>query len=224
MKRKIAILMALLAVLGIVAVVGQQRTITIHPDGTITRNAPPANESILETIWYAILDDDGATVVRLIRENGIDINAPYYITIVGAVGSDPNREGDVGYATALSGAVARRSPNVVKALLDAGADVNARDRQGNTALASGFFADDDARTAIRLLINAGADLNVQDNQGNTALMGYADWGELDFVKILLDAGADVNIRNDKGLTALMLAEQRGNVEKTQLLRNARTYR
>ena len=82
----------------------------------------------------------------------------------------------------------------VKAALDAGADVDAKDDEGNTALmdaASGGWRSEDV---IKLLLDAGADVDAKDDEGNTALMDAASggWRNEDVVKVLLDAGADVD--------------------------------
>ena len=176
-------------------------------------------DDILIDIWQAILRDDGNTVVRLIRQNGIDINGNYYIRFIGRPGID------TGYVTALSCAMYEESCNVIKALLDAGADVNARNKEnGKTALSifapTAYSNAETKKAAFRMLISAGADVNAQDDNGNTPLMGVSR----DFVKILLDAGANVNIRNKDGLTALMIAEREGKAEMARLLRGARGYR
>jgi len=89
----------------------------------------------------------------------------------------------------------------VRALLDAGANVNARNNYGETAL---------MRTALNghaevaaLLIDAGADVDAKDDYGGTALMWAAWRGNAEEVKLLIDAGADVDAKNDDGRTALV---------------------
>ncbi|MBQ1960542.1 MAG: ankyrin repeat domain-containing protein, partial [Akkermansia sp.] len=55
----------------------------------------------------------------------------------------------------------------VDALIKAGANVNAQDEDGNTAL---MDAADEGHTAVVLrLIQAGADVNARDDEGETAL-------------------------------------------------------
>ena len=100
----------------------------------LAANAGAQDNATLWKIWNAVLANDGTAVVSLMRQNGIDINAPYFIRLVGAVGSAPDRDKFTGYATALDSAAYWGSPNVVKALLDAGADVSIRDKDGLTAL------------------------------------------------------------------------------------------
>ncbi len=97
----------------------------------------------------------------------------------------------------------------VQLLIDAGADVNARDERGNTAL---IYAAE-ARPAINLavtemLVKAGADVNIKGEDGMTALMYAAMHDDPRVVKRLLDAQADVAARDAKGWTALMHATRK----------------
>ena len=63
-------------------------------------------------------------------------------------------------------------PEIAGLLLDAGAEVNAVDRDGHSALAYAILQDvwrRDRLKTIRALIRAGADLNLRDHQGISAL-------------------------------------------------------
>ncbi len=63
------------------------------------------------------------------------------------------------------------TPAVVKALLDAGVEVNVRDACGRTALHHASAVDSRSTNKIvRLLIATGADVNATDNEGYTPLM------------------------------------------------------
>lgn len=99
----------------------------------------------------------------------------------------------------------------VKLLLDAGADVNAKDNIGKTALmyAAKAFNGGDIEL-ISILVNAGADINARDNRGYTALMYAAAYTVEDNVfETLIKYGADVNARDNEGQTALMKAARGG---------------
>jgi len=89
-------------------------------------------------------------------------------------------------------------------LVDHGADVNARDTDGNTVL---IDAADRYDTELeRLLLDHGADVSARNKGGSTALMRAAFYGNTDFVRLLLDHGAEINARDRSGMTALYWAE------------------
>lgn len=90
---------------------------------------------------------------------------------------------------------------LVNALIEHGADVNAVDKNGTTALmiaANLAHAD-----VVKRLIAAGADIHARDDDGRTALMEAA--GSLDnqveMVTVLLQRGADKELRDKDGRTA-----------------------
>lgn len=90
---------------------------------------------------------------------------------------------------------------LVDALIQHGADVNAVDKYGRTALmgaAKLTHAD-----VVRRLIQAGAYVNARDIDGTTALMeaGGALYNQVDMVQALLRAGANKTYRDKYGHTA-----------------------
>ncbi len=102
--------------------------------------------------------------------------------------------------TALTYA-ARRDTDIVRILIDAGADVNCADVHGNSAL---MWATNAGHIDIvRLLLEQGADVNHADNNGNTALIWAARHGHEDIARMLIGHGADINHTDNNGDTALM---------------------
>jgi ankyrin repeat protein len=89
----------------------------------------------------------------------------------------------------------------VKKLLRAGANVNAPDKDGHTAL---HFAPGTGNVAlVQLLLGGGANVRAQSTDGYTALHAAAVQREVRIVELLLAAGADVNARTKDNVTPLM---------------------
>ena len=96
---------------------------------------------------------------------------------------------------------------MMRLLVDSGADPNKQDKRGFTALMhSAYYGDEHGAGMMRLLVDAGAVVNKQDKDGWTALMYRTVWGrsQREMMRLLLDAGADVNIQNKYGSTTLMI--------------------
>ncbi len=103
----------------------------------------------------------------------------------------------------------------VKDLLEKGADVNARDKDGYTALMRAC-ANGHTDTA-RLLIEKGADVKAKSEDGKTALMAACANGHTDTAQLLIEKGADVKAKSEYGDTALMWACVNGHADVAQLL-------
>ena len=120
-------------------------------------------------------------------------------------GINVNDRDPVSGMTALMFAIAKGHDEIIKLLLDNGADVNV-DAHGTTAL-TGAVAAERNIAVIKMLLDKGANVNYIANpeSGMTALMFAAFKGHADIVKILLDKGADVNATGKDGMTALRMA-------------------
>ena len=80
---------------------------------------------------------------------------------------------------------------IIKALLAGGAEVDARNQYGNTALIEATncaFGDE----ALKLLLDAGTKVDARNTEGRTALFDAAAKGSDKAVQTLIDAGADAN--------------------------------
>ncbi len=126
-------------------------------------------------------------------------------------GANPNAKADPdgrGEMSALMMAAKHNNIPGMRALLKAGADVNACNGEGETALmlALNWTADTNL-SAIRMLLAAGANANAHMQDGWTALMAASMDSREDVVQALLSAGADPKARRADGDTALMLAAE-----------------
>jgi len=104
---------------------------------------------------------------------------------------------------------------LVKALLDAGAAVNAPDEIGRTPLM--LAAEAAKRETVRLLLDKGALANARGFEGNTALHLAAEQDDLALTKLLLAKGAQVNSRTEYGTTPMHNAAAYGQIECVRLL-------
>ncbi len=98
---------------------------------------------------------------------------------------------------------------LLKILLEKGANVNQKDREGNTALLLCVDNFGGHLELVKALCEAGADLNAIDADGNNVLY-YAMKAESQFVaKYLLKKGADYKHTNNEGVTPAQVAAEKG---------------
>ncbi|MEZ5352303.1 MAG: ankyrin repeat domain-containing protein [Bryobacteraceae bacterium] len=115
----------------------------------------------------------------------------------------------------LADAAERQDAAAVRKLLDAGADANAAQVDGTTALHWAAYYDDAATAA--LLVRAGANVNALNRYGVPPLAQACTNGNAAMVKLLLEAGAGANAERKGGESMLMLASRSGNVEVVKAL-------
>jgi ankyrin repeat protein len=118
---------------------------------------------------------------------------------------------------ALVGAAARGDLASIRRLLDAGADVNARDARRRNAVLAATQGGHEA--AARLLIERGADVNAQDEIDDSAFLLAGARGHTGIVRAALAATPPPDFRrlNRYGGTALIPACHYGHVETVRLL-------
>lgn len=82
----------------------------------------------------------------------------------------------------------------VRLLAEAGADVNARDNDGNTPLHATSFVD-----VAEELLRLGADVNARNNKGETPIFTTEN---NNVIALFIDHGADLTLRNNAGQTVM----------------------
>jgi ankyrin repeat protein len=119
-----------------------------------------------------------------------------------------NQDPDLDRSPLMRAAI-RGFDSSVGLLLDLGADVNAKDVHGKTAL---YYAAVQGRSdVVGVLIHSGADVNAQTKGGSlgslgtTALMAAAGLGYVEIARQLLEANANTRLRDRTGCTAWIIA-------------------
>jgi len=106
--------------------------------------------------------------------------------------------------------------DILKYLVEKGADVNAQDNNLVTPLIS--LANRNNIDGAKYLLTHNADPNIADNQKQTPLHYAAASGLFEMVKILLEYNAKLELRNSYGRTTLILAaREAGNLDVIKLL-------
>ncbi len=121
--------------------------------------------------------------------------------------------------TALILASQKGHTDIVKFLLDKGADVNVKAGMGFTALTFASF--NGHIDIVKILLSKGADVNVEGTavmtHGMTPLMAASRGGHIEVVKLLIDHRANINIIPINGASALTYASFGGYMKIAELL-------
>ena len=142
-----------------------------------------------------------SVVKTLLKANNIDLN------LANKPEHKRERQGVLAGFTALMIAAENGHADVVKELLEKGANVNLENKQGFTAL---ILAAQEGHTGVVTeLLTKGADVNKTNKRKMTALMLAAFEGHTGTVTKLLEKGADVHLSDTDGFTALILAASNG---------------
>uniref|UniRef100_A0A673LMN5 Histone-lysine N-methyltransferase EHMT2-like n=1 Tax=Sinocyclocheilus rhinocerous TaxID=307959 RepID=A0A673LMN5_9TELE len=110
---------------------------------------------------------------------------------------------DSGGWTPIIWAAEHRHIDVIRALLNRGANVTLRDKEMNVCLHWASFSG--SAEIAELILNAGCPLSSVNLHGDTPLHIAAREGYIDCVTLFLSRGADIDIMNKEGDTPLSLA-------------------
>ena len=150
---------------------------------------------------------DSLEVVELLLEHDADVHA------VNSAGETP-----LIYAIGAVGGLDTNSASL-RALLDAGADVDARKELGQTALQVAALAG--KANALATLLEYEPELEAADNAGHSALHYAAFYtATAEPTRLLLEAGLDPNAAAGDRTTPLHFAADSGSAEVTRLLLEA----
>jgi ankyrin repeat protein len=127
----------------------------------------------------------------------------------GASAKAADSTGPLFVAAAFSG-----NQKIVELMLDAGADVNAKTKDGTTALLAATYKQ--KWDLSKYLIQKGADVNARLDVGSPLLFAAAA-GDLGTVKLLVEKGAEINAKDSEGISPLSAAQKRNHQEVVDFL-------
>ena len=164
-----------------------------------------------QTSLYLAIRNDDSDIMNILIANDADVDIKH------------TRRGME--ETALHYAAITGKTEAVKLLLEAGANINAKNDRGQTALHVALDIRDYgyrkyglSKDTIELLLARGTDVNLKDKAGRTPLHLAVESAGADIVKLLLDKGARFNEKDDEsGFTALHHAARFGNKDAAEVL-------
>ena len=185
-------------------------------------------------ILYAVDGDCSKETIQAIISRGADVNATDnskltpliiacqkgYVDVVNVLlnaGADCNiADGQYGKTCIHTAIIRGCCKELLENLIDHGADVNATDKDSQTALMTACWKGN--VEAINVLLNAEANPNITDNNGATWIH-YAvagDYSKATLLKII-EHGANVDVTRKRNITALMIACKMGNADAINVL-------
>ncbi|MBL7114307.1 MAG: ankyrin repeat domain-containing protein [Kiritimatiellae bacterium] len=168
---------------------------------------------MIKSIWMCMV---GAVLLvgcrREVTESvTVPIEASSTRTDQQAVLSEPAAPSAEFYMAALEGKI-----DVVGTVVKSGADVNARNEDGHTALMLASF--NGHADVVALLLDSGADVRLRDGAGRTALMFASTGPSVPTVKLLLEKKSGVNeVDSGEHWTPLMFAAAEGHADVVKVL-------
>ncbi|MCX5922531.1 MAG: ankyrin repeat domain-containing protein [Candidatus Dependentiae bacterium] len=112
-------------------------------------------------------------------------------------------------------AIRRGIQTIVEMLIKAGADVNVKDKDGNSPLAVAVLSNN--KDIVEILIRAKADVKINNRRGQPVLSDAVTQGDKDIVGLLLGSGADANTKNKNGRSVLMQAVEKNDATLVSML-------
>uniref|UniRef100_A0A671KQ14 Histone-lysine N-methyltransferase EHMT2-like n=1 Tax=Sinocyclocheilus anshuiensis TaxID=1608454 RepID=A0A671KQ14_9TELE len=152
-----------------------------------------------ESSVFVVQEEDGSTGLHHAAKLG---NLEVVMLLLSTGQVDINAQ-DSGGWTPIIWAAEHRHIDVIRALLNRGANVTLRDKEMNVCLHWASFSG--SAEIAELILNAGCPLSSVNLHGDTPLHIAAREGYIDCVTLFLSRGADIDIMNKEGDTPLSLA-------------------
>ena len=164
--------------------------------------------SWIESLIPCLLCGMFPTRSRLLEQAILDENATLIHSLIPTASQD---DLDV----ALLRAILLDKPDILSALVDAGANPNTQDMEGRTPFYLSLLYN---RLSItQQLLSFGCDVNVSKVNQSNALHYASKLGNMTFIQLLVDADCDLDITNWGGNTAVLIACRFGHRDVVQFL-------
>ena len=161
--------------------------------------------------------NSGNTCLIFAANNGHTETVRY---LVGLKDVDVNHTAKNGWS-ALVCAVRQKHADVVQVLIDAGADIEARDKSSRTPLISS--CEKGELPIVKMLVEAGAKVRATDKKGGTCLIMAANFGHTETVRYLVglpDMDVVMSIKDKDGYTAVLVVADLGHADVMKVLIDA----
>ena len=160
---------------------------------------------LLLTMWSHKVPDDDVDSIRFFLERGADVDTA-----------------DNNHSTLLHQASFGGNIKVAHLLLEHGANIDARNKEGHTPLHRGLVRLGDGAGAhyfdtMRLLLEHGADVDALDDAQSTPLHMASEYGSAKATRLLLEHGANLHLKNSEGHTPSQVASAKGHKQIARLL-------
>lgn len=164
----------------------------LDPDAVAEAEAQCRDEGVTDPAWLA----DCAFDLAATGDEAFAAEAAALARAAAGLGAD---------VPPIVDAAGSQREDLVRTLIDEGADVDATDPDGRSALHLAVLGGNEEIAGM--LLAAGARVDLADENGWTPLHHAAFWGLADLAELLIDAGADPTLENDAGETPADLARE-----------------
>lgn len=173
-------------------------------NGIFNYSAKKGNTDFLDLLVkkgvdYKSLNAEGGNAFLFAVQGGRGYSNPLSVyEYLQDLGLEPNVVTKEGYTPLHRPAYSNTDPEIFELFLDAGADVNQKDANGNTPFLNAAYRNELAM--VKLLSKDVKDFNIANNEGETALMLAVQSNSPEVVKFLLDKGSNAIAKAENGNT------------------------
>jgi ankyrin repeat protein len=154
----------------------------------------------LNSQLFKAINNHNIAQVRQLVMGGVNVNCP-----------------GINRTTPLIAASYSGETDIARYLLLKGANIEARDSLGRTALIAGALNPYGASPTLGVLLRAGANVNDADKDGDTAIFNCVLWNDVKSINLLIKYKANINAQRRDGLTVLMQSSKDGLTDVVKIL-------